>query len=25
GALDWNVAHRDRYRRVVAEYEDEAA
>ncbi len=25
GALDWNVAYRDRYRRVVAEYAEEEA
>jgi NADH-quinone oxidoreductase subunit A len=25
GALDWNVAHRERYRRVVAEYAEEEA
>ncbi|GBE25810.1 NAD(P)H-quinone oxidoreductase subunit 3 [bacterium BMS3Bbin02] len=25
GALDWNVAYRDRYRRVVAEYVEEEA
>lgn len=25
GALDWNVAHRARYRRVVAEYAEEEA